>query len=196
MPGYKITMLPDEVVQTYTLDAGAQPTRRVSLYVTLRRGHAGPSRPPNHAPGAGAGARTTCATTSSTTSSPPNGWTTRRSRPKTRRKTCWACAEQLSLFVPPGPRTCKAQREVVRGKPENFTRPDYTFHLEGDERRRAHWHETGADRHPLARRAAGPDRGRGRDRGQQHLGPTGWPSTACPASTAARPAWRRASRCA
>ena len=33
MPGYKITMLPDEVVQAYTLDAGrANPA--VSLYVT------------------------------------------------------------------------------------------------------------------------------------------------------------------
>ena len=34
MPGYKITMLPDDVVQTYTLDEGrANPA--VSLYVTI-----------------------------------------------------------------------------------------------------------------------------------------------------------------
>ena len=36
MPGYKITMLPDEVVQTYTLDEGrANPA--VSLYVTMTK---------------------------------------------------------------------------------------------------------------------------------------------------------------
>src|SRR3990167_7355597 len=29
----------------------------------------------------------------------------------------------------------KAQREVVRGKPENFNRPDYNFRLEGNEGR-------------------------------------------------------------
>jgi exoribonuclease R len=34
MPGYKITMLPDEVVQTYTLDEGPR-LPAVSLYVTL-----------------------------------------------------------------------------------------------------------------------------------------------------------------
>jgi exoribonuclease II len=40
MPGWKITMLPDEVVQAYTLTEGRD-CPAVSLYVTLRRGHAG-----------------------------------------------------------------------------------------------------------------------------------------------------------
>jgi hypothetical protein len=72
MPGYKITMLPDDVVQTYTLDEGrANPA--VSLYVTIDEAtleitgtetawSACPWPP-------------TCATTSSTTSSPKNGCT-------------------------------------------------------------------------------------------------------------------------
>jgi hypothetical protein len=48
---------------------------------------------------------------------------------------------------------------------------------------------------PAARRAAGFDRGRGHDSGQQHLGR--WLGEwACRAFTAARPASRRASRCA
>ena len=40
MPGWKLTMLPDEVVQAYTLTEGRD-CPAVSLYVTLRRGHAG-----------------------------------------------------------------------------------------------------------------------------------------------------------
>jgi exoribonuclease-2 len=73
MPGYKITMLPDEVVQKYTLMEG-QDCPAVSLYVTLdqatleikatetrlERVHIVP----------------TCAMTSSTRWSPKNGWIT------------------------------------------------------------------------------------------------------------------------
>ncbi len=40
MPGYKITMLPDEVVQTYTLDEGRDRPGGVAVR-HLRRGHAG-----------------------------------------------------------------------------------------------------------------------------------------------------------
>ena len=39
MPGWKLTMLPDEVVQTYTLTAGRD-CPAVSLYVTLDESHA------------------------------------------------------------------------------------------------------------------------------------------------------------
>jgi signal transduction histidine kinase len=37
---------------------------------------------------------------------------------------------------------CKARREVVRGKPETFTRPDYTFKLEGVQGKEPHGDET------------------------------------------------------
>ena len=43
MPGYKITMLPDDVVQAYTLQEGRD-CPAVSLYVDLRRSHAGAAR--------------------------------------------------------------------------------------------------------------------------------------------------------
>jgi exoribonuclease-2 len=69
MPGYKITMLPDDVVQIYTLDEGrANPA--VSLYVTSTRPRwrSGQRNPLERVPVA-----PTCATTSSTTSSPRNG---------------------------------------------------------------------------------------------------------------------------
>jgi exoribonuclease-2 len=52
MPGYKITMLPDDVVQKYTLMEG-QNCPAVSLYVTLERSHAGHH---HHRNPAGAGA--------------------------------------------------------------------------------------------------------------------------------------------
>jgi exoribonuclease-2 len=58
---------------------------------------------------------------------------------------------------------------VVRGKPENFNRPDYNFKLDGSGSE-----PVGATRRcasaPPARLAAGPDRGRGDDPGQLDLG--------------------------
>ena len=68
-------------------------------------------------------------------------------------------------------RALKARREVVRGKPELFNRPDYNFRLErDDDETEPDGNERGADQHAPARRAAGPDRQRGHDPGQQHLG--------------------------
>jgi exoribonuclease-2 len=61
---------------------------------------------------------------------------------------------------------------VVRGKPENFNRPDYNFRLDGNASGRAQRRRDGAHQRAQARRAAGPDRQRGDDPGQQHWG--GW----------------------
>jgi exoribonuclease-2 len=75
--------------------------------------------------------------------------------------------EQLSFLY----RLAKSSRPSASGarQARNFNRPDYNFRLHGNDgaepRARA-----GADRHAPARRAAGPDRGRGRHRRQQHLG--------------------------
>ena len=44
-------------------------------------------------------------------------------------------------------RHLKAQREVVRGKPETFNRPDYNFRLERQRRGRAQRQRDGADQH-------------------------------------------------
>ena len=128
MPGYKITMLPDEVVQIYTLDEGrANPA--VSLYVTV-----------NEATLEITGTETRLErvpvvanlrhdqldhiVTAQWLSDPsieventPESLSNLRS--------------QLS-FLHQFAQNLKAQREVVRGKPENFTRPDYNFKLVRD----------------------------------------------------------------
>ena len=99
MPGYKITMLPDDVVQAYTLQEGRD-CPAVSLYVQLRRSHAGGAR---HARRAWSACRSppTCATTSSTPSSPKHGWKTPPPAPRPRRAVA-RFARRAVLPVPPG----------------------------------------------------------------------------------------------
>jgi len=132
MPGFKITMLPDEVVQRYTLQQG-RACPAVSLYVafdeaTLEvRGHdtrlervpiahnlrhdqidqvvtAEWLQDPAFAPAAFVPAPL--------------------DEPALRQELAFLYRLALSL---------KAQRERVRGKPETFNRPDYTFRLVGSE---------------------------------------------------------------
>jgi exoribonuclease II len=122
MPGHKLTMLPDEVVQTYTLMAGRE-CPAVSLYVTMDEA--------------------TLAVTATET---------RLERvpiaANLRHDQLDAVITEASLlgeapadydFAPELAfafrlaRHLKAQREVVRGKPENFNRPDYNFRLEGND---------------------------------------------------------------
>jgi exoribonuclease-2 len=130
MPGWKLTMLPDAVVQAYTLDAGRE-CAAVSLYLTLDE--------------ATLDIRSTetrlervrivsnlrhdqldsVITEASLTGAAPADY------PHAAELAfCFRLARQL-----------KAQRERVRGKPEVFNRPDYNFRLEdatgepqGDER--------------------------------------------------------------
>jgi len=119
MPGHKLTMLPDDVIGAYTLTAG-QACAAVSLYVTL-----------DEATLAVTGSRTalervpiaanlrhdlldaviTEATLSGQAPAP------------------YEFAPELA-FAFRLAKHLKAQREVVRGKPENFNRPDYNFRLE------------------------------------------------------------------
>lgn len=127
MPGHKITMLPDEVVQRYTLEEGrdcpavslylafkedtlevlAQDTRleRVPIAHNLRHDQLD-----------------TVVTVewlsdpAFTSPSPEPGFLT------------GALRSELS-FLHRLARHLKSQREVVRGKPETFNRPDYTFKL-------------------------------------------------------------------
>jgi exoribonuclease-2 len=127
MPGWKLTMLPDEVVQAYTLTEGRD-CPAVSLYVTLdeatlevRAAETKLERVP---------IVPTCATTSWTRWSP-------KPRSPARRPADYAFAHRTGLCLPPGA-VLKARREVVRGKPETFNRPDYNFKLDRDGRRRTH----------------------------------------------------------
>ena len=131
MPGYKITMLPDEVVQTYTLLEGRD-CPAVSLYVTLDEA--------------------TLDIKSSTTKLErvPIAANLRHDLLDTVVTPLWLeksdfenesaslpvhlLKEQLS-FLYRVAKDLKAKREVVRGKPENFNRPDYNFRLLGNEGR-------------------------------------------------------------
>ncbi|NMM86935.1 ribonuclease II [Rhodococcus sp. SRB_17] len=129
MPGYKITMLPDEVVQIYTLDAGrANPA--VSLYVTI-----------DEATLAVTGTETKLERVPVSVNlrhdqldhivteawlADPSIHTENTPQPLLELR------EQLS-FLHRFAKSLKAQREVVRGKPEAFNRPDYSFRLVGND---------------------------------------------------------------
>lgn len=121
MPGWKLTMLPDEVVQTYTLIEGRE-CPAVSVYFTFDE-----------------------------TTLEVKATETRIERvpiaANLRHDRLDAVVTEASLqgeapaeypfatelaFTFRLAKHLKAQREVVRGKPENFNRPDYNFRLVGN----------------------------------------------------------------
>ena len=121
MPGWKITMLPDAVVQSYTLTAGRD-CPAVSLYVTLdeltlevRASETRIERVP-----IAANLRhdqlDAVVTEASLGGTAPADY---------------AFAPELA-FAFRLAQALKARREVMRGKPETFNRPDYNFRLERD----------------------------------------------------------------
>ena len=119
MPGHKLTMLPDDVVQAYTLIAGRD-CPAVSLYVTM-----------DEATLAIAGSETKLERV-------PIAANLRHDQLDAviteaallgEARADYAFAPELA-FAFRLARHLKAQREVVRGKPENFNRPDYNFRLE------------------------------------------------------------------
>ena len=126
MPGYKITMLPDDVVQSYTLAEG-QACPAVSLYVTLDEAtlaiqHTETKLERVHI-------------AANLRHDQLDQWVTQEwledNQPAARDNApllglthselafFWRLAQHL-----------KAGREVVRGKPETFNRPDYNFRLQ------------------------------------------------------------------
>jgi exoribonuclease-2 len=128
MPGYKITMLPDAVVQIYTLDEGrANPA--VSLYVTLDE------------------QTLEITATETRLERVPVAVNLRHDQLDHIVTEAWlqdasvqhentpqALLErrkQLSFLYRLALKL-KAGRELVRGKPETFNRPDYTFRLHGN----------------------------------------------------------------
>jgi exoribonuclease-2 len=121
MPGWKLTMLPDEVVQAYTLMEG-RACPAVSLYVTLDEA--------------------TLEVRSSETrlEQVPIAANLRHDKLDAvvteatltgEVAADYAFAPELA-FAFRLARVLKARREVVRGKPETFNRPDYNFRLLGD----------------------------------------------------------------
>jgi exoribonuclease-2 len=124
MPGYKLTMLPDELVQSYTLQEGRN-CPALSLYVTLDE------------------ATLEVRDTVTRLEQVPIASNLRHDKLDTvfteaffedavatgapAADVDWGL--ELS-FLHRLAKNLKAQREVVRGKPENFNRPDYNFKLD------------------------------------------------------------------
>jgi exoribonuclease II len=121
MPGWKITMLPDEVVQAYTLAAG-RACPAMSLYVTLDeaslevRGSETRLELVPIAANLRHDQLDASVTEAALTGEAPADY---------------AFAAELA-FAFRLAKSLKAQREVVRGKPETFNRPDYNFKLDGN----------------------------------------------------------------
>ena len=126
MPGYKVTMLPDEVVQIYTLQAGRD-CPAVSLYVTMDE------------------ATLEIRATETKLERVPIAHNLRHDQLDGVVTEDWLQAEGDAQELPGAPglraplgflwrlaKHLKAQREIVRGKPENFNRPDYNFRLVGN----------------------------------------------------------------
>jgi len=128
MPGYKITMLPDDVVQTYTLDEGrANPA--VSLYVTIDEAtlEFKGSETKLERVHVAANLRHDQLDSVVTEEWLANPAFEHQNDPKRLSE----LRPQLS-FLYRLAKELKARREVVRGKPENFNRPDYNFRLVGN----------------------------------------------------------------
>jgi exoribonuclease II len=127
MPGYKITMLPDDVVQTYTLLEGRD-CPAVSLYAEFDEGTL-----------ALKATRTALERVPITANLRHDqldaiiseDWLTGVDPGADASHPAAALRDPLSFLFRLA-RHLKAQREVVRGKPENFTRPDYNFRLVGN----------------------------------------------------------------
>ena len=125
MPGYKITMLPDDVVQNYTLAEG-QDCPAVSLYVRfdetslkvlesetrIERVHIAANLRHDQLDDL------VTPEWLETPEGMPTTTPVHLPMPHSELAFFWRLAQHL-----------KAEREVVRGKPETFNRPDYTFRL-------------------------------------------------------------------
>ena len=129
MPGYKITMLPDDVVQSYTLQEGRD-CPAVSLYVRFDE------------------ATLALQNTETRVERVPIAANLRHDQLDAIVTEAWLKDNNFThadgVVEPAMPREqlafmfrlaqhLKAQREVVRGKPENFNRPDYNFRLVGND---------------------------------------------------------------
>ncbi len=123
MPGYKLTMLPDDVVQNYTLMAGRN-CPAVSLYVTMDE------------------ATFEIRETATKLERVPIAANLRHDvLDSTFNEEFFNATENIAarahidwsgelIYLHKLAKYLKSQREVARGKPENFNRPDYNFKLD------------------------------------------------------------------
>lgn len=128
MPGYKITMLPDEVVQIYTLDEGrANPA--VSLYVTIDEATLEFKSSETKLERVHVAANLRHDQLDSVVT---EEWLTNPAFEHQNDPQRLSDLRGQLSFLYRLAKELKARREVVRGKPENFNRPDYNFRLVGN----------------------------------------------------------------
>jgi exoribonuclease-2 len=158
MPGYKVTMLPDDVVQTYTLQAGRN-CPAVSLYVTLDEATLAIQSSETRLesvpiaynlrhdqldavvteawltdPSATHGQHKGSEQVSGQAGGPVNGHGPAHAPAQNQEDPAPLPALRRELaFLFRLAQDLKAKRELVRGKPETFNRPDYNFRLQGND---------------------------------------------------------------
>ena len=129
MPGYKITMLPDDVVQSYTLQEGRE-CPAVSLYVTMDEATLTIQATETRIERVFIAAnlrhdQLDSVVTTEWLENPQFDHTNDPERLQGERKSL-SFLHRLAKHL-------KAGREVVRGKPETFNRPDFNFRLVGND---------------------------------------------------------------
>jgi exoribonuclease II len=122
MPGWKLTMLPDGVVARYTLTEG-QACPAVSLYLTLDEATLAVKSHETKLERVPIASNLRHDLLDAVITQASLEWQAPADYPHAIDLAfLWRLAQHL-----------KSQREVVRGKPENFNRPDYNFKLERDD---------------------------------------------------------------
>ncbi len=129
MPGYKITMLPDDVVQSYTLAEGRD-CPAVSLYVTFDEATLAIQASETRLERVHIAANLRHDQLDAVVTPP---WLENPAF-EHENGSIPASISRLQLsFLYRLAKELKARREVVRGKPETFNRPDYNFRLIGND---------------------------------------------------------------
>ncbi|QFZ81652.1 RNB domain-containing ribonuclease [Variovorax paradoxus] len=129
MPGYKITMLPDEVVDTYTLlEGGDRPA--VSLYARFDEATLELQGTETKLERVPIVANLRHDQLDAVVTQP---WLEDATFNSDNTPDAAAKLRAPLSFLFRLAKHLKAQREVVRGKPENFSRPDYNFRLVGND---------------------------------------------------------------
>jgi exoribonuclease-2 len=128
MPGHKITMLPDEVVEAYTLQEGRD-CPAVSLYASFDEDTLALKSTETRLERVPIVANLRHDQLDGFVTQP---WLEDPTQPDGDAPEAARRLRDPLSFLFRLAKHLKAQREVVRGKPENFNRPDYTFRLAGN----------------------------------------------------------------
>ncbi len=131
MPGYKLTMLPDAVVQNYTLQEGRD-CPAVSLYVTLDEATLEIRSSVTRLERVSIAANLRHDQLDDVVTAP---WLEDANFEHENALKSPPLERSSLSFLYRLAKDLKAKREVVRGKPETFNRPDYNFRLVGNEGR-------------------------------------------------------------